>query len=441
MSQSSAMSTARAVLRPIARDVRRRQGLAIAASVGLGQWMIRSFPPWDLRDAAYFATPEQRAPYLAGALVLVVVVSRALVRRLLCSRDARHLRHLPIRARTWRWLHGTQLLALDLPIVAAATYGVWPTLQRARTRWEGLAWVLATIAGLFAARVLQCAMIDRRLVARLLVGLLPISAVFGLLVVCDAWFAAGLAVGAAIVAVHRLGRPFPEPRVRTSTRVPPLPHPVLARAWVQLLGTCHRDRVHLVSSLATQAVVVALGTLAALHLHASAPADARWAVQLAACTSAAMALWGAVRSERALLDDRWMLDPFVGARTVDLGGRMLAAAALATPLFAATLVALRSHPLPGVAITGALAAIAWTAGVSVELVTRAELRRALRRPQTSAIAVRVAIGVVAALLLGPLGLIVQALVSTVLAARRWSQADLVRRRFARLPGELEAAAA
>ncbi|HWB75200.1 MAG TPA: hypothetical protein VG755_09595, partial [Nannocystaceae bacterium] len=151
----------RALLAPIAADVRRRQGLAIAAALALGQWMIRSHPPWYLRELAWLATPEARAPWIIGALAATLVVSRSLAKRLLCTREVRHLRHLPIAARTWRWIHGTQLLALDVPLHAAALYGVWPLIERARTRWDGLAWVLATITSLFAARVLACALVDR----------------------------------------------------------------------------------------------------------------------------------------------------------------------------------------------------------------------------------------------------------------------------------------
>ncbi|HWB80300.1 MAG TPA: hypothetical protein VG755_35280, partial [Nannocystaceae bacterium] len=140
--------------------------------------------------------------------------------------------------------------------------------------------------------------------------------------------------------------------------------------------------------------------------------------------------------ERALADDRWVLDPLVGARAIDLGGRMIAAAVLALPLFVATIVVLGDAPWH--ALVSALAAVAWTATVAVELVTHAEARRTLRRPQVQAIVLRIAIAIAAALVLGVLGLVVHALVAAALATRRWQLADRTRRRFARLPGEIEA---
>lgn len=417
----------------------RRQGLAIAATLGLGQWMIRSFPPWDLRDAAWAATPSERAPWLVGALAIFVLISRPLVRRLLCSREIRQLRHLPIAARSWQWIHVTQLVALDVFLHGVVLYGVWPL----RDGSDVAAWVIASIGGALAMRVVQAACVDRSLLVRVGMGALVVVLVGGVLVVADAYLAAALGSIAAGFAVRRLGQPFPEPRTRSSGRRPlRLRRPELARAWLQLGCSWHRDRTMVWLSIAVQTVLVVLGAIAADRLHARFADDAHWAVQLAACSAGAMALWSAVRSERALADDRWVLDPLIGARAIDLGGRVIAGAMLASPLLVATIVAcsIGAHASAGIALLAALATVVWVATASVELVCAAELRRTLRRPQVLAIGARVIAVVVAALVLGPLGVLLLAIASLLRARGRWALADRTRRRFARLPGELEAVA-
>ncbi|MBC8069259.1 MAG: hypothetical protein IAG13_13065 [Deltaproteobacteria bacterium] len=432
-------SIARVLVRHVAADVGRRQGLAIAATLGFGQWMIRSFPPWDLRDAAYQAAPIERAPWLLGALVVVVLLARPLVRRLLCAREVRQLRHLPIAAGRWRWIHGTQLVVLDLPVHAAVAYGVWPMHARA----DACAWLLASIAGHVGVRVMQATLVDRGSWLRVFAGVAVAMLVGAVLVVADAYLAAALGSITAALGVRRLGRPFPEPRTRSSSARPwPLKRPELARARLQLGCLWHRDRTMVWLTIGVQSALVVLAAIAAEHLHATFPDDARWAVQLAACLAGAMAMWSAVRSERALADDRWVLDPLIGTRAIDLGGRVIAAAVLAAPLVLATLAAIASgaHALPGLALFAALATVVWAAAASVELVCAAELRRALRRAQVLAIAARVITLVVAALLLGPLGVLMLASVSLLRARQRWALADRTRRRFARLPGELEVAA-
>jgi len=287
-------------------------------------------------------------------------------------------------------------------------------------------------------RVLGCALIDRRAIVRLTIGTATIAAAIMLLVVANVWLAVAITSMPAAFAIERLGRPLPELRGRMGTPTVPLPHPIVARAWLQLSCTWHRDRVHLMLSIAIQTSAIELGALAAAHVT-DAPDELHWVVLLASCCASAMALWTAVRSERALADDRWLLDPLIGARAIDLGGRMIAAAVLTLPLLVVTIAMLGRHPVPVLAFGCALAGVAWCSAVAVELVTRAEVRRTLRQPQMWALVLRIAIGIAAALAFGVPGLLVHAMLAAWVAARRWELADLTRRRFARLPGEIEAA--
>lgn len=418
--------------------VRRRAALTIAALLGCAQYLVRVWSPPQLRALAAEAIPEHRALGLAIAWVLWMRITRALALRLVLGADVRFLRHLPIAPWRWRATHALQLALLDLTIAGVAGYGLAPRFLRDRS--GALAWWLAAIFAALAWRVSQCAWASHGVRGRIARGVAATAGFVLVVVIDDPILALAIAAGLAAWAVHRLGRPFAEPRAPIHrgllgrVRGPAI---AVARLW---LGVAWRQDGAFVRIAALgQLGVVALSTLACVRVGVIDPAGAIAAVHLFAIAAAGLATWAAVRVERRIAVDRWALDPLIGARTTELLGRLLAAGVLALPVVVGTVAAVIAidHPLHARSILAAISAILWSAAATLGITVRAQQRDRLHEPPIGAQLGRLLVVGTAAVVLGTASVLLAAIVELAIAWRRWPAADAMRRRRYRAPGEAE----
>lgn len=419
--------------------VRRRQALAIAALAGVAQYFVLVYSPPQLRALATDATPEVRGAALAIAWVLWMRFSRVLAWRLVLATDVRLLRHLPIGANRWRLVLAPQLVVLDLLVVAVAIYGLLPML--ARDRLGASAWIGAVLLGALAWRVAQCTNASEGVLARALRAVVGVSLVAAIIVLDSPALAVGFGSLCACWAVWRLGRAFAEPRpITTWLRLRASRSPTLALARLYVTSAWALERPFVRISTAVQIGAMVLGALACVRVGATDPEGAIAGVRLFACAAAGMATWSALRVERRVAIDRWALDPHVASRTLDVGGRALAALAHAAPTVIAG-VALAAMAVDGTfaieMIAVALGAVCWSATATLAIAVTATCRDRMHEPRIAAQVVRLlAVGIVV-VQLGALAFFAVALLELRIALTGWSLAERTRRRRARMLSEAE----
>lgn len=415
--------------RHVAADVSRRQGLAIALGGGATAYLWLWFPPQQLRASLFELAPVPRALVTVALVAGWLAVTGALAHRMLASHEVACLRHLPISAARWRAIHARHLLVLDLPLHAAVIYALapsWPT-----SSWRCGAITTLAVAWMLCLRVVVAALADRRALAR------GAAASVVLAVVGDALahgrIAAMAVLGGPALAwsIARLGRPLPESRaarVGSLLRASTGPTRALARLLRQLAW--RSDRSAIVGVAIAQLGLAGAGVLGAAHVDGDDARGAAAAVQTMACFAAGLGLWLGLRNERRLQAQHWALDPWTGARRLDVPARMLAASSFAVPLLVATLAWAASghHPRAGLATATAVSVCVWLGAATVSLAIAAQRRERLQRPQVVAAALHTA---ALGLVLHAGGAMAALLLAAVLGAHawlRWPAATNLRRR-------------
>lgn len=418
--------------------VQRRQAIAVATVLALAAWLIRVWPPGELRAMAWAGEPEGRAVVLTGVAALWVRGTRGFALRLVVADDVRSLRALPIAPSRWRVVLSIHLMVVDAPVIGAVVFGVAPMIGHAPV--TAATWCLAVTAGFLAVRVAQCVAAGGKPIIR---GVLALAAT-GTSVVIVTLSSPSLAIAMTLVfaatAVARLGHAFAEPR---ATRAWSLPWrrgaPAVALARLYLEVTRRTDARFVVLATLGQSLAAGLAALAVVRVDLIDPAGARGALVVFSMAAASLATWAALRTERIIARDRAALDPWIATSTIDFVGRMLAATIHTLPLVIATVIAWLAtmHARGPLAITFAVAIAAWSVAATMAIAVPGVAHDGLHDPRAAAVLTRALVVGTTTVLFGPAVPFTIAATELAIAWSRSPNADRRRRRFPR--GAYEAA--
>jgi len=390
-------------------------------------WLQRSDPPPALRAALIALDPPKRAVVLVAIVVGIVVLGAPAVRTVLASRRLEPWRALPIGPGWWQRRLALHLFVLDMPWWIALGYGV-ATFDRETA-------ILVALGGagfLVAVQVGIVALADRP--ALRLVGWTAVLATAGV-----AWtFAPPPIVGlvgivAAIPALVRMRRPWPEPRPpgggRIRIRTPAL-------AWARLLVLHWRRHApnHFVGVIALQLVLLSGVALAASR---DVP-DGPW-LGLARGLAIAGALAGAsgvLVAVRATDRERGWFDATPLSIRDELRGRGLTALLGTAPtLMLAPVIAIVGGA-PGWRALEPVVVVAWAIAVVLAIVAGRESAFDLHEPAWRRFVVVLVVAEGLVLAIGTAAL-VPWIATAAIRTRDTAAAVGVRRRRFDLPSEAE----
>ena len=369
------------------RDAAKAYGMGMALVLLPMVYLYREWPPWDIRDALYAASPSVRAGIIAAAHAVYGLATAPVVRQLLASERLRWWWALPLSGRWWQAMHLRHLLLLDMPWLVAIGYGAMPWAEREdplTATAVGLTFIALTITG----QIGLASATDRPMAWRGLgVGLWGLAA--GSAVLAPTWLGCTLAMATLIPATIRLRRPLPE--ARAHMRGAAGGHPILALARLGWLAVRRREPMAMAWGLTMQLAAVALVGLALVHVG-STQFDAVRSLQRGLAVVSAIA--GAaliLRATRIVDGDRPMLDSWGIRPSHERWARLLLAATGVLPaLVVGSLVLPYLHPVGRWWPMDQTLALLWAALTLVTTDFQAEARRQLHEPRFNRLMLRMA---------------------------------------------------
>jgi hypothetical protein len=358
----------RRIGRLVRRDAMRAYGTALILYMAGTIWLVRVWPPGDLRRMFWAAAPSDRADVAVLLVALHTAVTVPVARTLLASRRLEVWRALPLPPRFWRLTSASHLLTLHATFVAALIYGGlaqpgWPT-------WVG---VLALALAGPVLHVGALALHDRRIAARVAA---PIAAL-GMWVIarwCPPIAAAGLATIGAGWAWHRVGTVFPE-RIEASSVARWRPRTAAgAWAWLLIRVALRRHPRAIASLVVAQLALVALTAVAHAYVQHDPPAIAGL-VRVAGLLAVGFGAVVLPVAMRAIERDRPLLDALPLTPSREWRGRLVIAAVGTAPACVG-LAATSAMAVDPVRVLAEVAcACAWAVAEAERFTANAEARR------------------------------------------------------------------
>jgi hypothetical protein len=407
----------------VLRDAARAHGGGVAIVAFAAVFLMRAWPPAEIRAAIGGMDPTARAIVLVAALVVHARLTAGPVRTLVGSRRLALWYALPIARGWWQRTHAIHLLALDLPWLGVIAYAV------ARSPVDvAIAHAFAAIATTLALQIHGVALADRprpRVLA--IVGIAAITTIAWSLE--SPWPPVAVAGVLVMIALHRLRDPIAEPTVRTRARRSIADGPV--RAWTRLLLRAWIVRYRLVAIviIAFELVLVAAVALAWRHVGDDEPIAIAWMVRIAAMLGAYVGATAILLAVRGVARDRELVDTLPLPVTVEHRARLGVALVVASPML---LVGVGS---PARAVE-TIVAIAWASTATADLVAGRERARAIAEPVIGRWIGIATLAIAIVILVGHAGaLVVWIAIANLRARRRLAAAAIVRARFETTPDD------
>ncbi len=299
------------------REAANRTQIGIALAMMPLIYVLVIWPPPAIRAALIELEPLARAQWLLAAHAIYLFATHGVTQRVIASARLAWWWQLPLSPSWWRTLHLRHLLLLHSAWLAIIVYALIP-------RASGGEWAAAILIGvghagwMLAAVVGLVAWIDRRWPVRVLLGL-AVALVAGAAVWAPAWAIAAAGLGAATLAIRRLGRPMPE-RSSRSLGLGLRGGSRLALARTILLAGLRRESVAVVGSFVLQAILLVLVGFAIAQVGERARPLQRGVAVVIAVVEAGLL----TRGLRTLAADRALMRSWGIASEVELAARILA---------------------------------------------------------------------------------------------------------------------
>ncbi|MEM7154450.1 MAG: hypothetical protein AAF799_16505 [Myxococcota bacterium] len=373
------------------RDAAKAYGMGMALVLLPLVYLYREWPPWEIRDALYAASPSVRAWLIAAAHALYGLASAPVVRQLLASERLRWWWALPLSGRWWQAVHVRHLVLLDAPWLVAIAYGATPWAAR-EDPLTAIA-VASTFATMTVAGQIALASATDRPWAWRGLALLAWASGAWIAVLLPTWLGAPLAAAALVPAIVRLRRPLPEARARM--RGSAGGHPVLALARLGWLAVRRREPIAMTWGIVMQLSAVALVGLALVHVG-STQFDAVRSLQRGMAVVSAMAGTALVlRAVRIIDGDRPLLDSWgIETRHERWARLLLAATGVLPALVIGSVVLPVLHPVGQWWPMDQAIALSWATVTLVATDYVAEARRQLHEPRFNRLMLRTAVAAV-----------------------------------------------